>query len=337
MTVLVTGATGLLGSHVTELLVARGERPRVLVRPGESLNGLADANVDVCWGDMGDRESLEAAVHGVDRVLHCAARTGPWGPETEFERTNVRGLKMLVEVALSAGVHRFVHVSSITVHGNDLGGAGDETTPLRVEPNPYSRSKVAGERMLAAMIRDGGAPVTIVRPGWIYGPRDTASFARFAAMIQRGRMVMVGSGTNHVPLIYVRDAAQGVLLAADTRLAVGRTYLLVSDEPVTQREYLSAIAAELGATPPKRHIPYRLTLLFGTMAESGARLARRQQPPPVMRFGVQLLGGENRFVISRARQELGFAPHFSLAEGVKHSAEWYRTTLSANVAHGGSR
>jgi 2-alkyl-3-oxoalkanoate reductase len=337
MTVLVTGATGLLGSHLTELLVARGERPRVLVRPGESLNGLTDANVDVHWGDMGNRESLEAAVNGVDRVLHCAARTGPWGPDTEFERTNVRGLKMLVEVALSAGVHRFVHVSSITVHGNDLGGSGDETTPLRVEPNPYSRSKVAGERMLAAMIRDRGAPVTIVRPGWIYGPRDTASFARFAAMIQRGRMVMVGSGTNHLPLIYVRDAAQGVLLAADALLAVGRAYLLVNDEPVTQREYLSAIATELGATPPKRHLPYRLTLLFGTMAESGARLARRQKPPPVMRFGVQLLGGENRFVISRARQELGFAPRFSLAEGVKRGAEWYRTTSSANVAHDGSR
>ena len=85
-------------------------------------------------------------------------------------------------------------------------GEADENSPLRTEPNPYSRSKVAGERVLQRMIRDEGAPVTIVRPGWIYGPRDTASFARFAPMIDQGRMIMVGSGQNHLPLIYVRDA-----------------------------------------------------------------------------------------------------------------------------------
>jgi nucleoside-diphosphate-sugar epimerase len=337
MTVLVTGATGLLGSHLTELLVAQGERPRVLLQSGDSLNWLGEADVDVHWGDVRDRESLEAAVSGVDRVLHCAARTGPWGPDAEFQRTNVLGLKTLVEVALTAGVQRLVHVSSITVHGNDVGGTADETAPIRVEANPYSRSKVAGERLLAGMIRDRGAPVTIVRPGWIYGPRDSASFARFAGMIQRGRMVMVGPGTNHVPLIYVRDAAQGVLLAAEAPRAAGRTYLLVNDQPVTQRDYLSAIAAELDAAPPKRHLPYSLTLMLGTVAEAGARLTNGQQPPPIMRFGVQLLGGENRFVITRARQELGFTPQVSLAEGVMHSVDWYRTTWSANATHDRAR
>jgi len=329
MTVLVTGATGLLGSHLTDLLLARGERPRVLVRPGESLNGLTDAGVDICVGDMEDRASLEAAVRGVDRVLHCAARTGPWGPPAEYERTNVGGLRTLVEVALAAGVGRLVHVSSITVHGNDVGGTADETAPLRVEPNPYSRSKVAGERLLERMIREQGAPVTIVRPGWIYGPRDVASFGRIATMIQRGRMVMIGSGKNHVPLIYVRDAAEGILQASATSDSESKAYLLVNDERVTQHDFLSAIAAELGAPPPRRRIPYQPAVMLATVAETGARLARRQRPPPVMRYGVQLLGGENRFIISRARQELGFSPQVNLAQGIKRSVEWYRTTCSA--------
>jgi 2-alkyl-3-oxoalkanoate reductase len=332
MTVLVTGATGLLGSHLTDLLLARGERPRVLVRPGDSLNGLANADADIYWSDMADRAALEAAVSGVDRVLHCAARTGPWGPEAEYERTNVLGLKVLVDAALAAGVRRFVHVSSITVHGNDVGGAADETAPFRVEPNPYSRSKVAAERLLEGLIRELGAPVTIVRPGWIYGPRDTASFGRFARMIQQGRMIVVGSGKNHLPLIYARDAAQGVLLASESDQAAGKSYLLVNDEPVTQRDYLNAIAAELCVSPPARHIPYRLGVRLGTLVEAGTRLARRRQPPPVTRYGIQLLGGENRFIISRARQELGFSPQVNLAEGVKRSAEWYRTTFDA-AAH----
>jgi nucleoside-diphosphate-sugar epimerase len=205
-------------------------------------------------------------------------------------------------------------------------GTADETAPLRVEPNPYSRSKVAGERLLGQMIRERGAPVTIVRPGWIYGPRDVASFARFAAMVQRGKMVMIGSGCNHIPLIYVRDVADGILLASQQARAVGRAYLLVNDEPVTQHDYLAAIAAELGVPPPRRRLPYRLALLAGTLAETVGHFTQRTAPPPVMRYGVQLLGGENRFDINRARHELGFCPQVSLAEGVRRSIAWYRTT-----------
>src|SRR5438874_9274739 len=219
MTVLVTGATGLLGSHLTEVLVERGERVRALVRPGEDARRLAHPAVEICRGDLADRAALDAALRGVDRVLHCAARTGPWGPPAAYETANGRGLAALVEGALAAGVRRVVHVSSITVHGNDVRGRADETAPLRVEPNPYSRSKVAGERLLARMMRERGAPLTIVRPGWIYGPGDVASFARFAAMIQRGQMVMIGAGRNHIPLIYVRDVAQGIVLASETARA----------------------------------------------------------------------------------------------------------------------
>ena len=326
MTVLLTGATGLLGSHLTDLLLARGERPRVLVRTGDSLAGLAQGGVDIFWGDIADRAALEAAVAGVDSVLHCAARTGPWGDEIEYVRTNVRGLEYLVEAAVTAGVRRIVHVSSITVHGNDVGGTADEASPLRVEPNPYSRSKVAGERLLERMITQQSAPVTIVRPGLLYGPRDAASFGRFATLIQRGRMIIIGSGQNHLPLIYVRDAAQGILLASEIDDAAGRVYLLVNDEPVTQLDYMSAIASELGVPAPSTHIPYRLALAAGAASEFAGHLARLKHAPPLTRFGVQTLGGENRFDVGKARTELGFAPSIGLADGVRLSVAWFRAT-----------
>jgi 2-alkyl-3-oxoalkanoate reductase len=317
MTALVTGASGFLGSHVTELLVEGGERPRVLVRPGESVTGVVEL-------DVGDRAAVEASVSGVDRVLHCAARTGPWGPEDEYERTNVRGLETLVRTALQAGVRRVVHVSSITVHGNDVRGWADESAPFREEPNPYSRSKVAGERLLERMIREEGAPVTVVRPGWIYGPRDRASFARIARMIETGRMTVVGGGDNILPLVYVRDAARGVLLASEAPQAEGRSYLLVNDEPVRQRDFIAAIAAELDAPAPTRRVPYGLALKLAAASEAVARLARTRRPPPVMRYGIQLLGGDNRVLITRAREELGFEPLVDLADGVRRSVEWYR-------------
>lgn len=324
MTALVTGAAGFVGGHVTELLQSLGEQPRALVHPQDSTERLEQAGVELYRGDVADCAALRPAVRGVDRILHCAARMGPWGPAAEYERTNVRALETLVRTALAAGVKRIVHVSSITVHGNDLGGAGDESAPLREEPNPYSRSKVAGERLLARMITDEGAPVTVVRPGWVYGPRDHASFARLARRIEQQKMMMVGSGENHVPLIYVRDVARGVVLASEADEAEGRCYVLVNDEPVTQRDFISAIAEALGAPPPTRRIPYELAMSIGAAAERLGRLVRSRKPPPVMRYGMQMLGGENRFSIARARHELGFAPLVDLAEGVRRSVDWYR-------------
>jgi nucleoside-diphosphate-sugar epimerase len=329
MKALVTGATGLVGSHLVDLLVGRGERPRVLIQPGDLAPDFAGNVVEACAGDVRDRAALEAAMRDVEYVFHCAARTGPWGPEDEYESTNVRGLETLVRVASDAGVRRIVHVSSITVHGNDVRGAADEDAPLRAESNPYSRSKVAGERLLQRIIKDEKAPVTIVRPGWVYGPRDRASFARFATMIRDGRMVTIGSGANRVPLIYVTDVARGVLQAAESDRATGRTYVLVNDEPVTQRDYLSAIARELRVPAPTRRIPYRPALMLGAGFEAVARLTRRRQPPPLMRYGVQMLGGENRFTIERARRELGFSPHVDLAEGVRCSVEWFRNAYES--------
>ena len=323
MTVLVTGATGFLGSHLTGLLIDRGERPRALVRPGEDTDGMVAAGADLYRADIGDRAALGPALRGARLVLHCAARTGPWGPEAEYQRVNVDGLATLVRAALDAGVQRVVHVSSITVHGNDVHGDADEYSPLRAEPNPYSRSKLAGERLLAHLIEPEAAPVTVVRPGWVYGPGDSASFGRVARMVQSRRMIMVGSGANRLPLIYAQDAAQGILLAGESSQAAGRTYLLVNDEPVTQAAFLTAIADRLGVPPPHRRIPYQLAIGLGAVAEGLGKAAHRAQPPPLMRYGLQLLGGDNRFSIARARHDLGFSPRVGLAEGVRRSVEWY--------------
>jgi 2-alkyl-3-oxoalkanoate reductase len=225
---------------------------------------------------------------------------------------------------VSCIARRFVHVSSITVHGVDIDGSADEITPLRGGSDPYSKTKVAGEYALQQMIEDTNAPVTIVRPGLIYGPRDTNSFGRFARLIEQGKMPIIGSGRNHLPLIYVKDVAQGILLASEVEQAIGRAYLLVNHEPVTQLAYFAAIAKELGVAPPRLHIPYRLALTLGATAELVGHLAHMQQPPPLMRFGLQQIGGENRFIISRARAELGFSPRVNLTEGVRQSIAWYR-------------
>jgi nucleoside-diphosphate-sugar epimerase len=290
MTTLVTGAAGFLGGHVAELLLAQGEPTAVLLRPGEDLGPLKGTAVEPRSGDIADHAAMTAALDGVKVVINCAARTGPWGPAAEYQRSNVAGLRTLVSAALAAGVRRVVHVSSITVHGNDVRGRADEDSPMRGAPNPYSRSKVAGELALIPMIRESGAPVTIVRPGWIYGPRSIDSFARLAQAIERRRMITIGAGDNVVPLVYVTDVARGVLAAARADRAEGRTYLLVSDERVTQRDYLCAIADQLGAPRPRLRIPYRAALTLGWAGEWTGHAAHIRRPPPLTRYGVQLIG-----------------------------------------------
>ena len=271
MTVLVTGGTGLLGSHVVDLLLERDESVRALVWPGEDASPLARSGVETVVGDLADGSGLEDAVRGVDLVLHCAAITGGWGDRALYEAVNVRGTLRLVELALEAGSLRIVHVSSITVHGNDVHGIADETSAIRVEPNPYSWSKVEAERRLHEIVESRGAPITVVRPGWIYGPRDRNSFGRFAEMIRRGKMIVVGAGNNNLPLVYVRDVANGVILAGTSDRAVGETYLLVGDEPVTQMRLSQHLASELGVPRPSRHVPYRLALALGLAAETAGK------------------------------------------------------------------
>jgi nucleoside-diphosphate-sugar epimerase len=336
MTSLVTGATGLLGSHVVEVLRQRQETVRAMVREGEPVDALLAAGADVVRGDMQDQQSLARAIEGVDRVFHCAARTGVWGPTREFQLTNVRGLRWLVDAAMSAGVRRLVHVSSVTAHGVDLRGSGDEDSPLRGGPDPYSRSKASGERMLQRLVQQNGAPVAIVRPGLLYGPRDTNSFGRFTAMIEAGRMVTIGAGTNHLPLLYAADAAAGVVLAGFEPVPPGRAFVLVG-EPVTQSEYLGAIADVLGVPHPSRHIPYRPALALGALAEAGGHVLRLRQPPPITRFGLQALGGENLFRATRARTELGWQARTTLADGVARGVAWYRAWRQGEVEMGVER
>jgi nucleoside-diphosphate-sugar epimerase len=136
-------------------------------------------------------------------------------------------------------------------------------------------------------------------------------------------MIMIGSGANHLPLIHVRDAAEGVVAASEAPGATRRAYLLVNDQPVTQWEYLSGIARRLNVGPPRIHIPYRLAMAIAALSEKVGRAARMRRPPPMTRYGIQLLGGDNRFVIRRARQELGFVPRVDLGAGLRESVEWY--------------
>jgi nucleoside-diphosphate-sugar epimerase len=321
---LVTGGNGFVGRHVVSALQDRGDNVRVLALPGEDTSSLEERGIPVHRGDIRRPETLAGAMQAVDGVLHLAAMMDVWRPIEQYHAVNVTGTENVCSAALAAGVRRFVHMSSSSVYGMALGRPADERCPLAPFRDPYPITKASGDLAVQRMIAEDRLPAVIVRPDQIFGPGDRLHFGRIADQLRAGRGIIVGSGDNAVPLVYVTDVVQALLLALDSERAVGQAYNITNDRPITQKQLVRAIARELGASAPRLHIPYRALYAAGYAAERLAALAPSRHRPPITRLGVAFFGTDNRYAIDKARRELGYAPRVDLYDGVRLTAAWYR-------------
>jgi nucleoside-diphosphate-sugar epimerase len=321
--VLVTGGAGFVGRHVVSALLDRGDTVRVLVLPGEETSALEERGVAIYRGDIRRLDDLRAPMEGVDRVLHLAALMDVWRPMEEYHAVNVTGTENVCRTALAAGVSRVVHMSSSSVYGMALGRPADESFPLAPFPDPYPVTKAAGDMAVQRMIASDHLPAVIVRPDQIFGPGDRMHFGRMADRLRAGRGIIVGSGDNALPLVYVSDLVQGLLLALDHEGAVGRAYNITTDSPLTQQQFVHAIARAICARPPRLRVPYRALYAAGYAAERLTKPTAARARPPITRLGVAFLGTHNEYAIGRARRELGYEPQVHLCDGVRHAAAWY--------------
>lgn len=328
MTNLVTGGTGLLGSHIIEKLLARGEPVRALVRSGSDTSLLDGWKVQKAFGDVTDPASLAAATQGVHTVYHAAAQVGDWGPWWRFVAVTIDGTANMLRAAHQAGVRRFLHVSSISSYGHPDGEGLvlDETAPLGVNLHRwsyYSRAKVEAEKLVRAAWDRREMPITIVKPSWLYGPRDRASMPRLIRAIRAGKAKIIGDGTNRLNITYAGNEAEGCVLAATSERAVGQTYNLSNDGEITLSEYFNKIAACLGARPVTRRVPYRLAYFGAFVMEVFGHALRRKDPPLVTRYAVWLMGRRCTFSCEKARRELGWQPTVRYDEGIEQTVRWY--------------
>ena len=322
--ILVTGGNGFVGRHVVSALRDRGDRVRVLALPAEDTRWLEQRGVAVHRGDVRRPETLTAPVSGVRAVLHLAGMMGVWHPIEDYHAVNVTGTENVCRAALTEGVRRFVHMSSSSVYGIALGRPAGESFPLAPFPDPYPITKAAGDIAVQRMIAEDRLPAVIIRPDQIFGPGDHLHFGRMADRLSAGRGIIVGSGDNALPFVYVTDVVQGLLLALDHANAVGQAYNITNDRPLTQQQLLDAIADETGARRPQVHIPYHALYAAGYLAERLAVVTRSWRRPPITRLGVAFFGTDNRYAIHKARRELGYSPRVALRDGVRLTAAWYR-------------
>lgn len=325
---LVTGGTGLLGSHIIEKLHQAGRPVRALVRASSDTSFLDTLPIEKFVGDLTDPASCKAACKGVDVVYHAAAKVGDWGPWDAFQKHTIDATNNLAQAALNANVKRFVHISSISAYGhpNGKGLVLDESAPLGhnvTRWSYYTRAKVAAEQNLWQLHKNNGLPITIIRPSWIYGPRDRLSIARLHRIITTGKFKFLGPATNRLNTVYAPNIADACLLAADNDVAIGQAYNISNDGNITQKEYIAKWAKAFGVPLPTKHVPFQLACTAGLVLEVIGRLLHFRKPPFITRYSVWLMGRDVFFSAEKARKQLKWKSNVSYDQGIKRTAQWY--------------
>ena len=320
MAVLVTGADGFLGSFLVEELLSRDHQVRCLVLPGEPLRWLKNLPVEICYGDVCQGGTLEGGVEGVDCIYHLAGVKTAWEESTYF-RVNFHGTKNLLEAASRRNprLKRFIYVSSQAAVGPSPDGhpVTEETACRPV--TSYGKSKQAAEEYLQARGRE--VPFTILRPSFIYGPRNLETELLYG-IIRWGVVPTIRRHDPYMNVIHVRDVVEGIILAAEHEQACGQIYFLTSPEPYTWRE---VIGQALGIGNKKaRLLPVPWTGVEFAAAVVKAYRRLRGQPFNLIDEKIKELR-QKHWVCSgrKAKRELGFEPQMSLAEGLRQTIRWY--------------
>ena len=318
---MVTGATGFTGGYLARRLTANGHSVRALVRSREKGRVLADLGIELVVGDVTDPDSLRPAMDGIELVYHLA---GTFRRENISRKKvwaiNCQGVQNMLDAAIAAGtVQRFIHCSTVGVHGGIKNPPATEETPYAPD-DIYQASKAAGEKIAVHYMQQGQLPITIFRPGGIYGPGDTR-FLKLFRPVKKRRFVMIGSGNVLYSLIYIDDLIDGILLCGTHPNAVGQVYILTGEPALTLNELAATVAEAVGAPAPKWHIPFSPVYLSSFVCEMVCKLIGLE--PPLYRRRVDFFRNDRAFSVAKARGELGFAPQVDLKTGLARTARWY--------------
>jgi 2-alkyl-3-oxoalkanoate reductase len=320
MKALVTGGTGFLGRRLVERLVLEGDDVSVLARgrrAGAGLRGLGAHHVE---GDVRSWPSLRRAVQGMDVIYHCAGKVEASGRWVDFLEVNVLGTERLIQAALEHGVRRIIHVSSIGVYPERPDGSvisEDDGYDENTGRGGYTRSKILADQLAFWYARSQSAPITVIRPATIYGPGGKNNLVRVG--VKKGRYnVIFGDGASIMPLVYVDNVVDALVLAARRDEAIGRAYNIVDDDRVTQRDYIARMGAALRRPQSTTYLPLgAVRVLAGgaDLAKSALRGGKRSGPGMFSRISRSLQSV--RYDTTRAKTELGWKPRIDFEEALR--------------------
>jgi nucleoside-diphosphate-sugar epimerase len=326
ITCLITGATGFVGGHLAEACVHRGLTVRGLARPGSDTAILEGCGATVVRGDLTDAASVREALQGVTVVFHCAAKVGDWGPVEDYRAVNVDALRGLLEACRSQPLQRFVHFSSLGVYAARHHYGTDETEPLPARHmDGYTQTKVEAEQLALRYQQEYAVPVVVLRPGFIYGPRDRTVLPSLIAKLRRREVLYIGDNRRAMNCIGVGNLVDAALLAMDKPEAIGQVYNLTDGEAVSKRRFIEAVANGVGVPKPFRlGVPLWTSRFTAWWMEALWRGIGAKSPPMLTQGRLKFLGLNLDFSIEKAKRELGYQPRVSFDEGMRETTEWYK-------------
>ncbi len=323
---LVTGASGFIGAHVAERLLAAGRGVRCLVRPSSDTARLRELGAELAVGDLAGARSPRPAVRGCTDVVHCAALVSDWATVAEMRAVNVHGTRRLLEAAASEGVRRVVHLSTTDVYGHPgTPNVGEACVPSRFG-SWYAQTKREAEEEVRRVSRERGLAVAIVRPATVYGPGSREVVGEIARALTRGQMLLVDAGRCDAGLSYVENVVDLVLLALTHTAAPGGAFNASDGLGVTWRRFTDDLAAGLGCEPARFSLPYGVARGIGYGLEHAYRAVRKASgatiPPLLSRQAVDVLGRPQSFDTTAARTQLGWKPGVNYGAGLAATVRW---------------
>ena len=324
MKALVTGAGGFLGRYIVEQLVARGDTVRGFSR--QTYAPLAELGVEQIAGDITDREAVVAACQDVDTVFHTAALAGIWGPWSRYYAINTEGTLNVLDGCRAHQVARLVFTSSpsVTFDGSAQEGI-DESVPYPTKwLCHYPHTKALAEQHVLAANGSHQLATCSLRPHLIWGPRDAHLVPRLLERTRKGHLRRVGDGSNRVDTIYVENAAQAHLMAADElsvgSAVAGNAYFLSQGEPVHLWQWIDELLALAKLPPVAKSISLASAQKAGGVLETVHRCLGIKKEPRMTRFLAAQLGTSHYFDIGRAKTDFGYTPQVSMTEGMERLA-----------------
>lgn len=309
--VLVTGASGFIGGHVCEALLARGAVVRAMVRRTSDVDLLRSLGVELAYADMSDVPGMEGACAGMDAVVHTAAAVGSYGEWEHFHETGVLGTQRLIEAAVKGGARRFIHVSSIATYGfRQHPGPVDEDTPFDLDPQPwnhYVREKVMSEQILWKAHEAGRIQATSIRPVIVIGARDRNAIPRLVELLRLPVTALPGNPGLRFPLVCIEDCVDAIVRSLENDVAVGRAYNVAGDEPITLGTFFAQLARHAGLEEPKIYLPTAVMTPAVGLLEGVWKLLRRPGEPFATRIAIVLAGYDYDIDCSRTKRELGWS------------------------------
>lgn len=323
MKVLVTGATGFLGSHVAEALTKRGDKVRALARPSSDTAFLKSLGVEIVNGDLTDAAATAKSVVGVDAIVHAAAKVGDWGPIEEYRKVNVEAFERLLDACVGKNLKRIVLVSSLGVYEAKDHFGTDETSPPPAQHfDGYTQTKVEAEGVARRYVAEKGLPIVIVRPGFIYGERDRTIMPRILFNLKWRLVTYFGSRKKKLNNVYVGNVVEGILLALEKPGVIGEAFNLTDGRCVTKQEFFESICKLSGLPRPLATYPMWFARF---LCQSFEKVGKTFGFQPILNMArLKFMGLNLDYSIEKARRKLGYDPSVPFETGIARTIDWLR-------------